>query len=240
MEELTHKVDQVNPEELTVYLPDTRGASISQWGKGNLKLGPDVYTYSRLPGRLAGTCPGATAECQDICYAMRVRGSTPDVWALWTENSETESAPGTVPPGCQIVRFHVGGDFSTNEYIMSWIGLVNRNLDVRFFGFTHSWRVPELLETLTMLKERPNVQLLASADADTDFPPRGWRVAWIEDSKYVIKESDESQFFQVNEGYGKPVTRAYICPEQTGRKPDCQTCQYCIKGTKGDVVFLKH
>lgn len=35
---------------LTVYLPDTRGVVVSPFGRGNLKIGPGVYTYSRLPG----------------------------------------------------------------------------------------------------------------------------------------------------------------------------------------------
>lgn len=36
---------------LTVYIPDTRGVKLSSYGLGNLKIGPGVHTYSRLPGR---------------------------------------------------------------------------------------------------------------------------------------------------------------------------------------------
>lgn len=35
---------------LTVYIPDTRGVVLSRYGLGNLKIGPGVHTYSRLPG----------------------------------------------------------------------------------------------------------------------------------------------------------------------------------------------
>lgn len=245
----TGKVEAAK-EELTIYLPDTRGVTISRWGKGNMKLGPDIYTYSRLPGRIMGTCPGATKECQDICYAMRVI-DTPDVWDIWTKNSEVEDVPEELPPGAKIVRIHVSGDFSSVHYIQEWQTLVRANPDVDFFAYTRSWRVSELLPALEELRAYSNMQLFASVDFEMhSLPPIGWRRAWLENDprsmKYAIRdvgpddEHPEGVFMSGIFGIDQYDSPAYVCPEQTGKKPDCQSCQYCITGKHGDVIFLLH
>ena len=65
-------------EELTYYLVDDRRAIRSPWGKGNPKIGAGIYTYSRVPG-IRGTCPGATEECERLCYSKRFKNNPP----LW-------------------------------------------------------------------------------------------------------------------------------------------------------------
>ena len=35
-------------------------------------------------------------------------------------------------------------------------------------------------------------------------------------------------------------TPSYVCPEETGRIRDCESCGYCFKGQKHDVTFLEH
>lgn len=47
---------------LVVYIPDTRGVVISRFGKGNLKIGLGVYTYSRLPGHPTRPALGSYLE----------------------------------------------------------------------------------------------------------------------------------------------------------------------------------
>lgn len=253
---------------LTIRLPDTRGVIISRWGTGNEKLGTDgVYTYSRLPGspdgRFAaasykagfapntsiGTCPGSTEACETICYAKRVVNTA--VWDVWKRNSDSETLPwedDPLPADAKIVRIHVSGDFTTQSYIEAWIALATRRSEVLFFGYTRSWNVPQLLPGLERFRALPNVQLFASMDGDMELPPEGWRRAWLEDDIRAISgggPGDEQglEFF-LGEGIhnfkavdGEPV---YVCPEETGRKPNCQACGYCIRGTSGDVVFLVH
>jgi hypothetical protein len=230
------KIDQVAVDEKTVYLPDTRGVVFSRWGKGNSKLGPDVYTYSRAPGKAGGTCPGATGECELICYAKRVRGPVRDVWEL---NSLTEELPDTLPPGAKIIRIHVSGDFSTQEYICNWVYLVRRYPDVRFFGYTRSWRVDDLYGWLLVLRNEPNVQLFASVDKSMQWPDKmpdaGWRRAWLEDDPRINAVLAKGHNMVAEDG-----TPALVCPEETGRKPNCQACRYCIDGKRNDVVFLIH
>lgn len=243
-------------QQLTVHLPDTRGVTLSRWGLGNTKIGMDgVYTYSRLPGRpdgrfeevgqaggfapgtSTGTCPGSSVECEFICYAKRVIG-TPFVWEMWRINSESERLPDDedpLPDDAKLVRIHVSGDFSSVEYIEDWIRLAESRPEVEFFGYTRSWRVPELVGPLERLRALPNVQLFASMDQSIEeLPPQGWRRAWIEDDHRLSQVRGDFWKAEPDE------TPAYICPEETGRQPDCQTCGYCIRGRKHDVVFLLH
>ncbi len=255
---------------LTIHLPDTRGVIISRWGKGNEKLGKDgLYTFSRLPGspdgRFAavafaaglpsgtseGTCPGSTEECESICYAKRVV-DTP-VWGVWERNSESETLPwpedDPLPADAKIVRIHVSGDFTTVSYIEQWIALATKRPEVLFFGYTRSWRESMLLPPLERFRALLNVQLFASMDKSmAELPPDGWRRAWLEDDIRAISGSgpgaEQGLEFWLGEGMhnfkavdGEPV---YVCPEETGRKPNCQTCGYCVRGTRGDVVFLVH
>lgn len=163
-------------QPLVVYLPDTRDVTVSRYGIGNLKLGFGVFTYSRLAGDAQGTCPGSTDECEDICYAKRIRGPVADVYVL---NSGTDNVP-AIPLECKVLRLHVSGDFDSVEYINNWIAQLRLRPDVTAWAYTRSWRVPRLLLALEQLRALPNMQLFASMDASTqDLPPVGWRRAWI-------------------------------------------------------------
>lgn len=248
------KVEEAQADELTVYLPDTRGVVVSRWGRGNTKLGTDgLYTYSRLPGRpdgefedeavargfapgsSTGTCPGSTVECESICYAKRVIGSP--VWDVWRANSYPDRLPGPedpLPDDARIVRIHVSGDFTTIEYIQEWIRLAESRPQVRFFGYTRSWRVPGLMAALERFRALPNVQLFASMDKSIKaLPPEGWRRAWIENDERLQQVRDD--YWRALDG-----APAYVCPEEQGRRANCQECGYCITGKKNDVIFLLH
>jgi hypothetical protein len=239
-----HKAD------LVVYLPDTRGTTISRFGKGNYKIGLDVFTYSRLPGHPSrgalglpdesfpwpGTCPGATAECQAICYAARPVAELGPVYDMWFRNSQTEEVPADLPPGCRYLRLHISGDFTSRQYIHAWTALLRRHPEVTVWAYTRSWRVPELVSALEQLKALPNVQLFASMDKSTvELPPDGWRRAWIEGDSRLVCITEHNQV--VKDGNATP---SYVCPEETGRKPNCVACGYCLRGRRGDVTFLTH
>jgi hypothetical protein len=189
--------DEAKKKQLTVYLPDTRGVTISRFGIGNLKIGLGVFTYSRLPGdpkryalglvsdagekkgglphdcgddggsALNGTCPGATKECQSICYAARPVTEAGPVAEMWARNSSTEDVPMELPPDAKLVRLHISGDFSSRGYIDGWFALFASRPDVRMWAYTRSWRVASLLPALDRLRALPNVQLFASVDSTT-------------------------------------------------------------------------
>ncbi len=248
-------------KQLEIVLPDTRGVTLSRWMCGNLKLGPNVWSFSRLPGTPSphlGTCPGATPECMSICYAFRITGVVKQVYEL---NTFTESVP-RVPDEAKIVRWHVSGDFSSEEYIDNWIRRVSQRPDCRFFGYTRSWRVPELLSALEQLRALPNVQLFASIDSSMEeMPPAGWRRSWLSTDERAFNGGFYDLSRQVATKFGVARSSSYVrpddgvsghtmatfddisnylCPEETKRKPNCESCMYCISGKRGDVTFIVH
>jgi hypothetical protein len=186
---------------------------------GGSKVGPHVWTYSRTP---VATCPGRSAWCQARCYDLKsLRYS--DARSKRAANSDTSSVP-AIPANAKWLRIHIGGDFDRVAYLKAWIRAIERRPDVLVWAYTRSWRVKRLLPFLEQLRALPNVQLFASTDPTISEPtPDGWRVAHVVESF----------------GNGDQPT-GYACPEQTGRKRDCESCSYCFRGRRGDVVFAEH
>jgi len=206
---------------LTVFLPDTRGVSISRFGKGNLKIGPNVVTYSKVAEEC---CPGATDWCKAECYAKRIGDP---VARIHRENSQAGADVPDLPTGTTICRPHVSGDFDSVGYIERWIQIVSLNPSVTFWAYTRSWRVPELLPALERLRALPNMQLLASVDPTSELPPFHWRYAWIEGDVRIDQAPGHSSL---------------ICPEERKRVANCEACGFCFRRFKNirDVVFLRH
>lgn len=239
---------------LIVYLPDTRGVEISRYGRSNLKLGADVFTYSRVAGSreyekagtrqfVMGTCPGATPECEEICYAKRICEGP--VARVHNENSCTDDVP-PIPEECKTLRLHVSGDFNSVIYVRNWIAQLTERPDVTCWAYTRSWRVPELLPHLEVLRALPNVQLFASMDrSHDDVPPAGWRRAWIDGDTRAGTPVDIHAHADVD-WHNKRNARtfdgamSYTCPEETKHVSDCLTCGYCFEGRVNDVTFLRH
>lgn len=244
-------------QPISIYLPDQRDVTIERYGIGNGKLGFGVFTYSRYAGYggaggSMGTCPGATIQCESVCYAKRIAGPVQDVYA---KNAGNDVPP--IPEQAKLLRIHVSGDFDSNHYIGNWITRLEERPDVTAWAFTHSWRVPELVHSLEMLRKLPNLQLFASMDPGVvGDPPAGWRRAWnlgggklpyetrlsLERKPIYQGEEDGCEVYKV----GPLLTTApdgvnsYVCPEETGRRKDCLNCGYCFEGKKHDVTFLEH
>jgi hypothetical protein len=227
---------KADPRQLVVHIPDSRGVTISPFGRGNMKIGPNVLTYSRLPGHTSrgalgltewqnavrGTCPGASAECQAICYAARPVTENGAVYKVWERNSFLETVP-SIPAECTLLRLHVSGDFTTEAYIDGWVAQLTQRPDVTAWAYTRSWRMASLLPALERLRALPNVVLFASMDESIpELPPDGWRRAWIQ-------------------GDARAPQRL-LCPEELGRVRDCETCTYCLRdgANRADVVFVRH
>lgn len=235
--------------DLVVYLPDTRAVVISPYGKGNLKLGQGVYTYSRvagnpwLPGNTSfGTCPGSTPECEMICYAKRITGV---VYDQYVKNSIASEVP-PIPEDAKLIRIHVSGDFDSILYIVNWhLRLLNRP-DVTVWAYTRSWRVPELLPALELFRTLPNLQLFASMDVSAkEMPPAGWRIAWIDgDPRAGVPVGLEAHSPASWHGFQllrtETDTKTLICPEETKSVANCEECGYCFDGKRNDVTFLRH
>ena len=85
--------------------------------------------------------------------------------------------------------------------------------------YTRSWIVEDLLPALEQLRDIPNMQLFASVDNTMPLPPKGWRVAFIEND---------------------PRADGLLCNEQTNQKESCLSCGYCFEQNSGNVIFRVH
>jgi len=178
---------------------------------GNAKLGKRIGAVNRQAGT---TCPGASKECELFCYAKK--GNFQRFGLQRKYGTATLTLPVKLP---KAVRIHASGDFDTVEYIEYWIEQANRSPNTKFWAYTRSWNVPELLPSLEKLRSLPNVQLFASTDPSMPEPPNGWRIAYVElDTRFQGME----------------------CLEQNGKMPNCETCGYCFRKPKGNVKFLMH
>ena len=82
--------------------------------------------------------------------------------------------------GMRPFRLHVVGDFYSLAYIEKWRLIIKSCPDIQFYGYTRSWRDPELLPALEELRRFPNVQLHASLDwTHKDTPSSDWRLTSI-------------------------------------------------------------
>lgn len=230
---------------LMVTLPDTRGVTLNPWMQGNLKIGPTVYTYSRLAGKytLMGTCPGSTPECEEICYAKRIDGI---VAMEYLKNSRTSMVP-EIPEDAKLIRIHISGDFDSVQYINNWCQRLQERPDVTVWAYTRSWRVKELLAPLERLRAMPNMQLFASMDVSAeDMPPTGWRIAWIDGDPRAgfvhgtVAHLDDQSILPWEVQRTASGTKALICPEETKDVVNCESCGFCFDGKRNDVIFLKH
>lgn len=177
---------------------------------GNSKLGR-VGVINRQAG---STCPGASDECAAFCYAKK------GFYLMYGHQKRygesTLQLPAKLP---KFVRIHASGDFDSVEYIEFWIETAIAHPDTRFWAYTRSWNIPELLPALETLRAVPNVQLFGSTDTSMPEPPEGWRVAYLE---------TDNRF------------RGMECLEQNGKMPNCKECGYCFKKEKGNVKFNLH
>lgn len=192
--------------------------------RGNPKLGRRVPNFSTIMGLPSegGTCPGASDWCRANCYAKRPARQYTNVRARWTENADAVRAGmmPVIPANATVYRVHVSGDFYDAAYVHAWRFLAESRPEVKFWAYTRSWRVHGLRKALEKLRALPNFELFASTDLSiTEATPDGWRVAYIDDDgRYT----------------------GYECPEQNGRKADCDACGYCFRGRRGNVRFTTH
>jgi hypothetical protein len=219
--------------------------------QGNLKLGNGVWHWN-LPAGSLFSCPGASAWCDASlnggCYANPtkhrrsygsahvqaiyqknwedVQGDCSD-WALrmsaWiqTKNRRARHLRNQV----RVVRIHTSGDFFSPSYIAMWTWIADCNPSIKFYAYTRSWAVPELLPLLEEFRRLPNVTLWASTDHAMDRGPITWPEANV-----VLRDGVMPY----------PMVR---CPEQTGKQPDCTTCGLCwhpklTSSTR--LVFTQH
>lgn len=180
------------------------------------------------------TCPGSTGACRSFCYATKgfynrgmvvavyadaLRASLRDDFVVRMSRELRRLRPGTA------VRLHASGDFYSADYVWKWVELCRAHPRLRFWAYTRSWQLPEMVVSLWELSEVENIQLFASVDEDTGQAPEWLRHA-------VIVESFDALPAQMT-----------ACPYQRNQQITCAKCTYCFKpegGRKRDVAFLQH
>ena len=193
------------------------------FGIGNKKVG-EVFNFS-LPSKTS--CPGASVWCLKHCYAHRYEKRRPTCKAAYEHNLAltqdiekfTETMIGIVPRILPCFRIHISGDFYSKPYIEAWKHICESFPQTQFWAYTRSWNVPELVEPLVRLRDLRNVQLFASTDPTMPLPPKGWRIAFLN-----------------NDARAKGLA----CPQQEGALESCLSCGYCFRKKRGHVVFKIH
>ena len=218
-----------------------RASNITPLVRGNGKLGGSIWCFN-IPAGL--TCPGKSAACSD-CYAMQGHWTFANVKAALAARWLASFQPGFAAAVVQQiaarrinrVRIHASGDFYSADYIAAWHAIASSCPATRFYAYTRSWRVADLLPGLTRLAALPNVKLFLSADSDTGKPPRipRTRIAWLQtDSGDVVPPLGRRDVVfrtrRARRVAAKRIGLALVCPVENGSvasKPTCGSCRFC-------------
>ena len=187
------------------------------------------------------TCPGQTVWCEKNCYANKntyvfsqprekyIRNYHKTLKGDFVEQMLGQGNMRTFNNNerkKKVLRLHVSGDFYNNEYIEKWIQIVEASPDWSFYGYTKSWRIPEMQPKLEELRDIDNIILFASTDATSGIPPEGWKEAAIAGQEQ--KDTSKARFL--------------TCPQQLKKRASCTACKVCYKAKslKSNVRFIVH
>lgn len=211
---------------------------------GNSKIGrKGDYFESAFVWNLPSvvTCPGSSEWCRTSCYNADTRVEKFPVSA-WVSNwwgclfredyvFDTICRQLSYSEKPCALRIHSSGDFFSVDYIKFWKNIVIANPDVKFWTYTRSWSISDLAKPLETLKDLDNIQIFASVDPtmSSRLIPSGWRRAYVlltEDEAVALRKSSQ-----------RPMV---VCPEQTGKVPNCASCGLCMSDNPSDIAFLFH
>jgi hypothetical protein len=85
--------------------------------------------------------------------------------------------------GVLVLRLHTSGDFPSVDYAKKWLAIMKRCPRVRFYGYTRSWRIPEIATVLEKMAALRCLKLWYSVDDETGIPdkvPPGVRLAHLQ------------------------------------------------------------
>lgn len=217
--------------------------------QGNSKLGAVIWGWS-LPALF--TCPGASILCKLLCYAMRGRYRMGNVIEAHERNLLVAKGPGFADKMIDwiydkmviIMRVHPSGDFFNRRYIKAWLKIVRRNRHVRFYAYTRSWAVPELLPLLVELSREPNFEMWFSWDKTMSFPPRrkGIRTCYLSENDEDLPGRKTDLVFREDSStvMKKDPLGNQVCPYDNGiTSTTCSRCKLCwTSKEKNPVVPL--
>lgn len=187
---------------------------------------------------MRATCPGASEWCRSNCYNLDMRQEIYPI-QRWQQNwwwSLNDPATLETRIFQQLseyskkrigVRLHSCGDFYSTDYIAMWYKICTMFPDIQFWGYTRSWAVDSLLNSLSHLASLNNVNLFASWDSSMEQEPTGWR-------KSIVVSTNKDVVRSFLEG------NTFICPEQYSQIGCCADCGFCARYGKANVIFVLH
>lgn len=213
-----------------------------------------------LPAGVEYSCPGATSDCESVCYAGKLEKIFPGVRAVTTHNlaelqgksveqmSELLSdmidefvADCNKKSAYPAFRIHWDGDFFSVDYAKAWSIVIRKFAGVEFWAYTRSF-IPSV-NVVPELAGIPNLSLYLSVDSVNysyavslvrRYP--SVKIAALSDTMDNARTVIES----VRGVDSKPGAK---CPELIGAIPlisvnggACFSCQLCPKG-KADIRF---
>jgi hypothetical protein len=206
---------------------------------GNGKLGRAIHVWS-IPA--VETCPGSTAVCRGVCYALQHRFRFASVrrrldwnWRQSRRDDFVDRMSGEIrASGVLVLRLHVAGDFYDAQYAQKWLTIVKRSPRVRFFAFTRSWRIPALVPVLKELAACRAMRLWLSTDDETGTPSaelKDARVTYLQTAPSSLP-AEADLVFRVRRLRQLPAL-PIVCEQETSLGKQlgvtCGSCKRCFQ-----------
>lgn len=217
-------------------LPNTSKLRVLKSAKSNTKLSNRQGNHIvKGPGFFRGkplysltleerkTCPN-TCQQWAICYGNRMpfaRRYEPGP-ALESAIADDVAYLHTRHPLGVIFRLHILGDFYSEEYVNSWIDLLEKYPHNGIYGYTH----------------HPFGSPVGDAVVDLVARFKG-RVSILRSDKSSVKDPLPGAFTVAVTDPRIEAKTILVCPEQMGQTPSCLTCGLCFSG-KTSIHFLRH
>lgn len=209
-----------------------------------------------LPAGKAFACPGATSFCERICYAGKLEKVYKGVKSVLVSNFEEllyadylHGIDGMALLLQEMIvdfrkdcikrnasrdfRIHWDGDFFSRDYAKAWAEVITYNPDIRFWVYTRSFDVVDILVDI------PNLTVYLSADPVNIAEAN----ATAERFPGVFIATVADTFAEARATIVDTARKAYACPENRKSIPlisekgsACIRCGICPAG-RGDVLF---
>lgn len=224
-------------------MPLTRKPLLIRGNKKTGTIGKYGYMY-RTKGLAYHDCPNATQACVKACYAMldhlfnlengngiaheysQLAHKNPDLLfhTLDIEIARLLALPRIRNKGL-VIRIHESGDFVSAMHVRVYIWLAAKYPNVKFFGYSRSWRTPSIERALLELNTYKNAFIRESLDNDN----------------HVLSGSVSGAFFGDKD---KEPAKAFKCIEQitkgTANHIKCVDCGLCWTQRSLSVIFKEH
>lgn len=211
--------------------------------KGNGKIG-QMMIWSIPAG---DSCPGKSDLCFENCYARKNHFTHKTVINVYRKNwraaerdnfAELMVAEIKKRPE-KLFRIHAAGDFYSAEYVDKWAKIAKMCPDVRFYAYTRSWRLKNILKALLAFRRLPNVRMWFSVDQETGRPPRKYRrvkIAYMQVGADDIPSATCDLVFRdhhLRRSVQKKINGVMVCPVENGvTKLTCEQCKFCFNYEK--------